>query len=274
MGFDRDAALEAAKMIRRTMEDMTPRIGILTGTGLQEAIAAVEIDATLDYRRIPHFPLATVTGHPGRMLLGRMGKTPLLVCQGRFHLYEGYPARAVTFPIRAMQALGIRTLILLNAAGGLNPAMPPGAVMIIRDHLNLTGANPLEGPNDTDWGPRFPDMSSAYSPTLAATALAAAAQGGLPRHSGVYAGLRGPSLETPAEVRFLKTIGADAVGFSTVLEVIAAVHAGMAVLGLSTITNLHDPDQPSASSLEEILGVAQAAAPRVGSLLAAVIARL
>jgi purine-nucleoside phosphorylase len=274
MDYDRDAASEAAGMVRQTIGGMAPRIGILTGTGLQESIAAVEIDAAMDYRHIPHFPLSTVAGHPGRMLAGRLGEKALLVCQGRFHLYEGYPPRAVAFPIRVMQTLGVRTLILLNAAGGLDPAMQPGAVMIIRDHLNLTGANPLEGPNEAAWGPRFPDMSAAYDAALAEAALTAVAESGLPRHGGVYAGLRGPSLETPAEVRFLKAIGAAAVGFSTVLEVIAAVHAGMAVLGLSTITNVHDPDRPAASSLEEILTVARDAAPRVGALLSTIIARL
>jgi purine-nucleoside phosphorylase len=271
--YARQQAMEAAAEIRRLIA-APPRLGILTGTGLEGAITPLEIRNRLAYRDVPHLPRSTVPGHPGRLLVGTLGGRPTIVFQGRFHLYEGYDARAVTFPIRVLQALGVPDLILLNAAGGLNPALVPGQVMRLADHINLTGVNPLAGPNDDAWGPRFPDMSAAYDPTLGTLAAEAAAAAGLALPQGVYAGLRGPSLETPAEVRFLRAIGADAVGFSTVLETIAAVHAGMRVLGLSALTNVHDPDHPAPASLEAILTVASATAPQIGRLLASLAAKL
>ncbi len=237
----------------------TPYIGLLTGTGLGESAESMAIETTINYQDIPHFPISTVQTHVGRMLSGHLNGCPVIAMQGRFHLYEGYHPLEVTFPIRVMQQLGVRILILSNAAGGLNPKFKPGDIMLIADHINLTGANPLIGPNEDSWGIRFPDMSRAYDETLIAAAERIAKKAGAYHQKGIYAGLTGPSLETPSEVKFLQTIGADAVGFSTVQEVIAAVHSGMRVLGLSTITNVHNPDDPVPATVEEIIEVAKGA---------------
>lgn len=244
-----------------------PGIGILTGTGLGEIVNSIDITDSFAYQDLPNFPVSTVQSHTGRLLFGRLKKRPVVVMQGRIHLYEGYSPQEVTFPIRVMQELGVKTLILTNAAGGLNLTFAAGDIMIIRDHINLTGANPLMGPNEESWGVRFPDMTRAYDATLAALAENAGRKNRLNLKSGVYVGLKGPSLETPAEIRFLKKIGADAVGLSTVQEVIAAVHAGMKVLGLSTITNINDPDRPAPATVEEIIAVAEAAAPKSDSVI-------
>jgi purine-nucleoside phosphorylase len=251
-----------------------PKIGILTGTGLGDAAESFAPELSLDYAEIPEFPRSTVVGHAGRLLFGSLADRPLIAMQGRFHLYEGYSPGEVTFPIRVMQELGVEVLILSNAAGGINPDFTPGRIMIISDHLNLTGENPLVGANEDRWGPRFPEMGAAYNRKLSVLAKRAAESIGIRLGEGVYAGLKGPSLETPAEVRYLKTIGADAVGFSTVLESIAAVHAGMKVLGVSVITNVHDPDRPVSADLESILCVANEAAPKLGAILAGVVKEL
>jgi purine-nucleoside phosphorylase len=187
--------------------------------------------------------------------------------QGRFHLYEGYSPSEVAYPIRLMQQLGVRILILSNAAGGLNPSFNPGDIMLISDHINLTLTNPLIGPNDDSLGERFPDMACTYDPELITIAEDTARAAGLNLQKGIYVGLKGPALETPAEVRFLKTIGAEAVGFSTVQEVIAAVHGGLRVMGMSIITNVHNPDNPVPASVEEIIAVAQKTAPSLETML-------
>jgi len=248
-----------------------PKIGLLTGTGLGEITGFLHISQSFDYRDLPNFPISTVESHPGRLLAGEMREISVLALQGRFHLYEGYSPYEVTFPIRVMQELGVKILILSNAAGGLNPNFQTGDIMVLRDHINLTGSNPLTGPNEDSWGVRFPDMTRAYNENLAKLATRAGKDANIRLQAGVYVGLKGPSLETPAEIRFLRTIGADAVGFSTALEVIAAVHAGMKVLGLSTITNIHYPDDPIPSSVEEIIAVAQAAAPKLEGIIRKVI---
>ena len=263
-------AEEAAAFLRRRL-NCRPRIGVLTGTGLGEAATAVKPDVCIDYSKIPHFPTATVTGHHGRLASGLLAGADTVVLQGRFHLYEGYSARQVTFPVRVLQALGVTTLVLTNAAGGIHPDFSPGEIMVIADHVNLTGENPLAGPNDDRWGERFPDMSRAWDPGLMAAARQAADRIGSPVRSGTYAGLRGPSLETPAEIRFLRTIGCDAVGLSTVMEAIAGVHAGMRLLGLSVLTNVHDPDHPAPARVEEIVALAQRSAPALGRLIEEVI---
>jgi len=249
----------------------SPRTGWIAGTGLGEAAAALQVSAAFDYRDIPHFPVATVQGHAGRLLFGDIEGRPVVVMQGRFHLYEGYSPAQVAFPVRVMQAMGVRRLVVTNAAGGLNPAFRTGDLMAITDHINLTGENPLTGPNLSAWGPRFPDMTRAYDRRLIAKADEAARAAAVPFRAGVYAGLKGPSLETPAETRFLRTIGADAVGFSTVLEVIAAVHGGMEVLGLAIITNVNDPDSPVPATVEGIIAAACRAAPALEKLLAGVL---
>ena len=264
---------QAAKFVAARL-NAPPRLGLMTGTGLGEVIGDLAVSATLPYSQIPHFPAATVQGHPGRLVCGSLAGTATLALQGRFHLYEGYSPLAVAFPVRVLQALGVDTLIVSNAAGGLNPAFRPGDLMLIADHINLTGENPLVGPNIDRWGLRFPDMSRVYDPALAAAARQVAATAGIPLTQGVYAGLKGPSLETPAEIRFLKTIGADAVGMSTVQETIAAVHGGMRVLGVSTITNLNDPDRPAPATVEAIMAVAEKTAPQLGRIISGVAAEL
>lgn len=251
-----------------------PQIGVLTGTGLGDSFADLAPDLSLAYGQIPHFPESTVAGHRGRLTVGRLAGRCLAVLQGRVHLYEGYTPRQVVFPIRVLREMGVSTLVVTNAAGGLAPHMACGDVMAIRDHINLTGTNPLVGATHDRWGPRFPDMSRPYDPELIELAQAAAQRAGLSLQRGVYAGLLGPCLETPAEIRFLRTIGADAVGLSTVQEVIAAVHGGMRVLGVSVITNRQDPDHPAPARLAEIIATAERAAPRVGRILSEVIGRL
>lgn len=245
--------------------------GLFTGTGLGESIAGIDVESALDYRELPHFPASTVQSHRGRLVIGRMGGRRVMVLQGRFHLYEGYSPLEVTFPVRVAREMGARLLLLTNAAGGFNPAFAPGNIMLIRDHVNLTGENPLAGPNEDHWGVRFPDMSAAYDPGLADIARRTARDLGIPLREGVYAGLKGPSLETPSEIRMLRLLGADAVGFSTVQETIAGVHAGMRILGLSTITNVHDPDHPIPGDIDEIIAVANQAAPHIERLVAGVL---
>jgi purine-nucleoside phosphorylase len=258
----------------RTRLAAIPRTAVIAGTGLGAAVRGLRVAAVWDYTNIPHFPVATVQGHSGRLLFGEVAGRPVAVMQGRLHLYEGYSPAEVTFPVRVLQALGVRRLIITNAAGGLNPAFRPGDLMLITDHINHTGENPLVGPNAADWGPRFPDMTRAYDPGLIALAQNAARDIGITLRTGVYVGLKGPSLETRAEIRFLRTAGADAVGFSTVAEVIAAVHGGMHVLGVSIITNINDPEQAVPATLEEILAVADAATPSLQKLLGAVLRQL
>ncbi len=270
---NRSEADKAAKFLRAHLQQL-PQVAILTGTGLGDMASSLKVEASIEYQEIPHFPISSVASHPGRLLGGTLAGQSVVVLQGRCHLYEGHTPQAVTFPIRVLQALGVQTLILSNAAGGLNPAFSPGQIMIIDDHINLTGTNPLAGPHDAKWGPRFPEMTQAYHQQLQALSQIAAQEAGFSAQVGVYAGLLGPSLETPAEMRFLRTIGADAVGFSTVMETIAARHAGLQVLGLSVITNMCLPEAPILASVEEIIGVAQTAAPQVGTIVQHVLEHL
>ncbi len=255
----------------RTYIKSSPEIGVLSGTGLGESMKSMDISFSCRYEDIPNFPLSTVKSHIGNLLMGSFEGHEVMALQGRFHLYEGYSPLQVTFPIRVMQELGIKILILTNAAGGLNQSFLPGDIMLITDHINLTGQNPLLGINDDSLGIRFPDMSAVYDKKLIESAVNAAKEEELPIQKGVYAGLLGPSLETPAEVRFLKTIGADAVGFSTVQEVIAGVHAGMRILGLSAITNIHNPDNPSPSTIDKIIDTAKNIMPNIELIIKKVI---
>ncbi len=238
--------------------------GVVLGSGLGAVADGVIADgggAAIEYGAIPHFPTSSVEGHKGRLVFGKVGDTPVLLMQGRVHRYEGYPASSVVFPIRVLQALGVRKLIVTNAAGGLGDGFRAGDLMMIEDHLNMTGDNPLSGKNDARFGPRFPDMSEAYSRRLRAALVDVAKARGVELQKGVYAGLLGPSYETPAEIRMLKTLGAHAVGMSTVHEVIAASHMGMEVLGISCITNLaaglsgtklsHDEVKETATRVEQ-----------------------
>jgi purine-nucleoside phosphorylase len=270
---DAQAADEAAQYLRSYFES-PPQAALITGTGLGAVAAGLQAHHVIDYHTIPLFPVSTAISHRGRMRIGTLTGCCVVVMEGRFHLYEGYSPKAVTFPIRVFQALGIQTLVLINASGGLNPRLSAGDIMIIDDHINLTGCNPLTGPNDGAWGPRFPDMTTAYSRRLCDWAFEGAQEHRISIQKGVYAGLKGPSLETPAEMRYLRTIGADAVGFSTVIEAIAAVHAGMDVLGLSAITNVCDPDHPIPAEVPEIISAAESTADRMVDIVTYVIEQL
>ncbi|RJP84489.1 MAG: purine-nucleoside phosphorylase [Desulfobacteraceae bacterium] len=270
MRTHKESVLEAVEYLKPRI-GCPPSVGIMTGTGLGESLGAIDVKTFIDYADIPHFPRSTVQSHHGRLVSGTLAGKEVIALQGRFHLYEGYSPQAVTFPVRVMQMMGVHTLILTNAAGGLNLAFHPGDIMIIEDHMNLTGENPLAGPNEDEWGPRFPDMTAVYDKHLSGLARNAARSSGWEIRSGVYAGLKGPSLETSAETRFLRQIGADAVGFSTVQEAIAGVHAGMKILGLSTITNINDPDHPTVDTEAGIIAVAQKAAARLAALIQSVV---
>jgi len=273
MNGDRAAVTKSVEYLKDRI-GVQPTIGFFSGTGLNAAVSFFDPVITLDYRQIPNFPQTTVTSHGGQMLCGQVHGKNIVALNGRFHLYEGYRPQEVVFPVRVLRALGVETLILTNAAGGIAPFLTSGDIMVIADHINLTGENPLVGPNENDWGLRFPAMTAAYDPELGRLAMDAGAGLGVSLKSGVYAGLKGPSLETPSEIRFLRTIGADAVGFSTVQEVIAAVHAGMRVLGLSIITNINNPDQPEPATLEEVLHVAGMITPRLIEVVDHVISNL
>ncbi len=265
-----DKIYEAVRFLQKQIAE-SPKIGMIAGTGLGDIASSIHITSSVAYSKIPHFPVSTVESHAGKLVMGALSGRPVLVMQGRFHLYEGYSPQEVAFPIRVMQMLGIRVLIVSNAAGGLNPLFSAGDIMVIKDHINLTGSTPLAGPNNDNWGNRFPDMSRVYDAKMAEIACNIGAGIGIDVKQGVYAGLTGPSLETPSENRYLKTIGADAVGFSTIMEVIAAVHAGMKILGLSIITNMNNPDRPEPVTVESVLGVARKAAPKLEKLIKKVI---
>ncbi len=269
----RTQAIEAAAYLKQAI-DRQPDAGVLAGTGLSDTLTALDITHRFPYETIPHFPVSTVESHKGQLCFGTIADRFIMMLQGRFHLYEGYSPSQVTFPVRVMQEMGVQTLILSNAAGGVNLDFTAGDIMIIHDHINLTGKNPLTGPNEDDWGVRFPDMTQVYSPGLIQLAHAAAAQENICIQKGVYAGLTGPSLETPAETRFLKAVGCDAVGFSTVMEAIAGVHAGMDILGVSMITNINNPDAPEKTTLDSVLETAQKASIPFGRLLGAVLSRI
>lgn len=257
---------ETADFIRQKIS-VRPVTGLLTGTGLGESVAGINVAHAFDYADLPNFPVSTVESHKGKLIFGDISGHSMVAMQGRFHMYEGYSPLEVTFPIRVMQELGVENLIITNAAGGLNLSFSPGDIMLIRDHINLSGENPLIGRNEDSWGLRFPDMADVYDRGLAAIALDAAIKHDLDMFQGVYVGLKGPSLETPAETRFIRTIGADAVGFSTIPEAIVAVHAGMKVLGLSTITNVNDPDHQEKATVEEIIDVAVKTAPKIATII-------
>ncbi len=243
-------------------------IALILGSGLGDLAAAVEKAVAIPYADIAGMPVSTAPGHAGELVLGQLFGRRVALMKGRLHLYEGWAARDVALPVYLMRALGAERLIVTNAAGALNPEFRPGEVMLIEDHLNLTGANPLTGPDEPALGPRFPDMSRAYDPDARAEAIAAAARAGIPLRRGIYAGIAGPSLETSAERRWLRSTGADAVGMSTVVEVIAAVHAGMRVLGLSAITNAATggPEQQP-DTIEEVLAQAAIAGRDIARLL-------
>lgn len=276
--LNRDHFEEAAAVIRHAAR-VQPLIGIILGSGLSALADAVEDPVSIDYQDIPHFPVSTIVGHKGRLVLGMLQGLPVVVMQGRVHYYEGYSMQEVTLPVRVLRQLGVETLVVTNAAGGLNKTFSSGDLMLITDHINLvgmTGANPLRGPNDDELGPRFPDMSKAYDRDLRRLAVAVASEAGLPLHQGVYVGLTGPTYETPADIRFLRLIGADAVGMSTVPEVIVARHGGMRVLGVSGISNvaIDQIDTIAEASHDEVLQAGELLAPRMTTLIKGVLARM
>jgi len=258
-----------------------PQVAVVLGSGLGSLVSEVQDADVIPYTEIPEFPQCTVEGHMGRLVIGRLEGTCVAMMQGRAHYYEGYSMQQVTFPVRTFQQMGIGVLIVTNAAGGLNPEFRAGDLMLIADHINLVGMaglNPLRGPNDPELGPRFPDMSRAYDPELRAIARRVAAREGIPLREGVYIMLAGPSFETPADMRFLRAIGADAVGMSTVPEVTVARHGGTRVLGISGIANTLSPDGAAAghddTTHEEVLAAGRVLAPRLAALIRGVLREL
>lgn len=248
-----------------------PEWGIISGTGQSRLAERLEAPGELPYHDLPHFPRATSPSHEGRLRWGRLGGKPTLLFQGRFHAYEGYSLKDVTRPVRVMAALGVKHLLITNAAGGLNPLFRSGELMLISDHINLIGDNPLIGENIDAWGPRFPDLSQVYDRGLMELAEAVALRRHIVLRKGVYVAVKGPSLETPAETRFLRLIGADAVGMSTVPEAIAAVHAGLRIGGISVISNVNLPDAMTPIALEEIIATVARAESQLVELLVGIL---
>jgi len=268
------AAIADAAACLRDKGVGTPRVAMILGSGLGPLADEVENPIVIPYGEIPGFPVSTAPGHAGRLVAGRLQGQDVLMMQGRFHTYEGYSQQQVAFPVRVFAALGTKELIVTCATGGLNRAFSAGDIMVITDHLNLTGGNPLIGPNDPDIGPRFPVMFEAYEPMLRAKAVMAALSLGFSLQEGVYAGITGPAYFTRAELRYLQTIGADAIGMSTVAEVITAVHAGLRVLGLGLISDMALPDAQHHATEQQVLDTVAATADRMKQLVRALLSSL
>ncbi|HVP20477.1 MAG TPA: purine-nucleoside phosphorylase [Anaerolineaceae bacterium] len=268
-----DQAAEAV----RTHISISPKTGMILGSGLGELAEMVEQASVIPVAEIPNWPVSTVLGHQGKLVVGQIERQSVLVLQGRVHFYEGYSMSQVTLPIRVMKRLGVENLIVTNAAGAINPAFKPGDVMLINDHINIigmSGENPLRGPNLSEFGERFPDMSQAYDRQYMVLARRAAERSGVPLHEGIYACLAGPSFESPADLRFLRAAGADAVGMSTVPEVIVARHSGIRVLGLSGISNKANLDGSTITTHEEVLEAGKVIAPKLKSIILGVLGQL
>jgi purine-nucleoside phosphorylase len=257
-----------------TKTQLSPTVGIILGTGLGGLVKEIQIETVIDYSDIPHFPLSTVESHKGKLIFGKLGGKNIVAMQGRFHYYEGYSMQQVTFPIRVMKFLGVKSLLISNAAGGMNPLFVKGDIMLITDHINLLGDNPLIGHNDDELGPRFPDMTEPYTRELISLAETVALDLKIRLQKGVFVAVSGPNLETRAEYRFLRGIGADVVGMSTVPEVIVAVHQSMRVLGFSIMTDECFPDALKPVSLQEVIAVANGAEPKLTSIMKEVVARM
>lgn len=262
---------EAVSYIRRSWQGQ-PHAGIILGTGLGGLSGEIEVEASFEYSAIPHFPRSTSIGHAGQLVCGRLAGQVIVAMEGRFHAYEGYSYRQITFPVRVLAALGAKLLIVSNACGGMNPQFACGEIMLIEDHINLMGGNPLVGVNDDRLGPRFPDMSRPYDSALIARALEIARRENFVAHQGVYVAVVGPNLETRAEYRFLRLIGADVVGMSTVPEVLVAVHANLRVLGLSIITDMCLPDALEPADIKKILAHAAQAEPKLRKIVLGILA--
>lgn len=261
---------EAVAYIRK-FTDFTPEFGLILGSGLGGIADKIENTISIDYHDIPNFPVSTVCGHKGCLVMGKLEGKNVVCMQGRFHFYEGYSMKQVAFPVYVMQALGVKKLFVTNAAGGINNSFSPGDLMLISDHINLMGTNPLIGKNDDEIGPRFPSMTEAYDADLMHFAKKAASNLSIELKTGVYAALSGPSYETPAEIKFLRTIGADAVGMSTVPEVIAANHCGLKVLGISCITNMASGTTGKPLSHSEVMNITKLVGERFKTLLKSII---
>jgi len=267
-------AAQAAADVVRARFGARPDAAIILGTGLGRLAAEIDAAVTIEYADLPGFPLSTVESHAGRLLCGTLGGKTVIAMQGRFHRYEGYSLQQVAFPVRVMHALAVDTLVVSNACGGLHPLWNAGDLMLIADHINLLGDSPLIGPNDDRLGPRFPDLSAPYDASLRSLARRVAAERGITLREGVYVAVAGPNLETRAEYRMLRAIGADVVGMSTVPEVLVAVHAGMRVLGLSIITDMCLPDALEPATVERIISVANRAEPSLTALVRGVLEQL
>lgn len=265
-----DQIEEAAVAIRQYWTE-TPHAGIILGTGLGHLVEDIDVAVALDYESIPHFLKSTAVSHRGRLVCGRLEDVPVVAMEGRFHQYEGYPLKRITLPVRVMKRLGAKLLVVSQAVGGMNPYYRPGDVMIIDDHINLMGDNPLVGVNDDRLGPRFPDMSRPYDPELIEKGLEIGRQQNFVVHRGVTVAVTGPNLETRAEYRFLRMIGADVVGMSTVPEVIVAVHSGLRVFGLSVVTDMCLPDALEPANVERIIAIANSAEPKLRALVRGVL---
>jgi purine-nucleoside phosphorylase len=272
--MDLKQQIDEAAAVIRSLCPLVPEIGIVLGTGLGTLTAKIENAVTIPYDKIPHFPASTVESHAGELVLGTLAGKPVVAISGRFHFYEGYTMKQVTFPVRVAKALGIHTLVVTNAAGGMNPQFAAGDLMLITDHINLMGDNPLIGPNDEALGPRFPDMCEPYAKGLLALAETVALEERIGLRRGVFLAVAGPCLETAAEYRFMRMIGGDAVGMSTVPEVIVAVHAGLRVLGVSVITDECLPDALAPVDIARIIATANAAEPRLSALIRAIVGRM
>jgi purine-nucleoside phosphorylase len=259
--------IETAAAAIREHWPRPPHAGIILGTGLGNLVDQLQVEAALDYEQIPHFVNSTAVSHRGRLVCGLLQNVPVMVMEGRFHMYEGYSLRQITLPVRVMKAAGAELLIVSNASGGMNPHFRCGDLMVIEDHINLMGDNPLIGVNDDRLGPRFPDMCEPYDLALVDRVLEIARRENIVAHKGVFAAVAGPNLETRAEYRFLRSIGADAVGMSTVPEVIVAVHAGLRVLGLSIVTDMCLPDALKPANIDHIIATANEAQPRLTKLV-------
>ncbi|MEX2585064.1 MAG: purine-nucleoside phosphorylase [Balneolaceae bacterium] len=257
-----------------TITTLRPDYLLILGTSLSQLADEMNIQAQIAYDQIPHFPVSTVENHAGKLLFGTLGNKKIVTMQGRFHYYEGYTMQQIAFPVRILHAMGANTLLVSNACGCMNPHYRSGDIMLITDHINLLGDNPLIGPNDDELGPRFPDMSQPYTPHLMETAEYVALESNIKMHKGVYVALKGPMLETRAEYRFLRLIGADVVGMSTVPEVLSAVHMGMEVLGISVITDECFPDALKAVNMKHILNAAAKAEPKLTRVIVKLLQRL
>ncbi len=268
-----DQIRETVAFIREKWQPRA-KVGIVLGTGLGGLAKQIDAELTLPYDEIPHFPRSTVTTHAGNLVCGTLNGTPVVAMEGRFHAYEGYDLKQITFPVRVIKALGAETLVVSNACGGMNPQYRAGDIMVIEDHINLLGLNPLVGINDDRLGPRFPDMCEPYDKRLIDTALEISRKENFVCHRGVYVAVLGPNLETRAEYRFLRTIGADVVGMSTVPEVLVAAHAGMKVLGLSIITDLCFPECLKPAEIADIIAIAGGAEPKLTKIVTGVLATL